>query len=871
MADTSTTDNTQETTDRNAVAVAFILRCAELGVLVRLAASQRTVELVGKNGITPSAMLNHQLKILKPDVLDYLRRKAAAERAARGGTSSPYDATPAGIVWRHGDSETLLCNFTALITAVVIEDDGTPDPPRQFEVTCALGGHTQTVSVAASQFASMGWVPSLLGPRAIVEPGFGVQDRLRAAIQHLSHDIVDRRTYTHTGWQNVGDVWMYLHASGAISMDGAVSGIAVRLPNALTNYRFPLPPATREAIARAVRSSLAVLAVAPETVTFPVLVQTYRAAIRPTSSSIGIVGESDAGKSCTAALGIQHYGPEMDHEHFPASWFDSDNAIPELQFTLKDAPLGIDDFNPRGTRSDRERMHGRANRVLRGQANRQGRLRMRRDTTLARKRDPRGSVIWTGEDLLQGQSLQMRAMTTKLVKGTVDWDAMTRCQQDAAAGLCAEAMAAFIQWQAGRYETLQARWRDEVTALRTQVAGPFRRTTTIVADLLWGWKVALEFMVDRAGLTPDEQHQLWERACQAFRIVAADQIELLEEAEPASRSLSLLSAAVASAKSHLTSLKTNERPAHAASHGWRHQESESEDSEGRRSMRTEWRAYGDHIGYVDAHGEIYLEPAAAYAMATRLAEAEGATLGVGLVAWKKRLHERRLLAEIEKDDTRIYLDVRKVVAGTRRRVLHIAAGAWNPEIPNPPPQQPPGDSQQSPIDSPSTLHQCGQCGQRDDSPDLTRCSGGRSGSDEDAQCGQREPLKNKSEVGNGHTGHKIPDKEESLEGSISASESSPDPPVWRGAGPFLAQAAKAGVPVTTAGGRVVVFGDREPFVTEVRRHQAELLAMLQRPPCHACKSTTWWVSSAGGVLCRQCKPPYADNLVAMTFDTTGGL
>jgi len=106
----------ERTADRNAVAVEFILHCAEVGVTVRLAPSGRKVELVSKNGQAPPSVLITQLRIVKTEVVDYLRRRVQAEREARA--MLPYAVTDAGMVWRHGDSSTALCNFTALIPAV---------------------------------------------------------------------------------------------------------------------------------------------------------------------------------------------------------------------------------------------------------------------------------------------------------------------------------------------------------------------------------------------------------------------------------------------------------------------------------------------------------------------------------------------------------------------------------------------------------------------------------------------------------------------------------------------------------------------------------------------------------------------------------
>jgi hypothetical protein len=61
--------------------------------------------------------------------------------------------------------------------------------------------------------------------------------------------------------------------------------------------------------------------------------------------------------------------------------------------------------------------------------------------------------------------------------------------------------------------------------------------------------------------------------------------------------------------------------------------------------------------------------------------------------------------------------------------------------------------------------------------------------------------------------------------------------------------------------------EEQALIRDLRAHQAELQAMLGRPPCHACKGLEWWVSTAGGVFCRRCKPPILDRLVAMRFKT----
>ena len=40
-----------------------------------------------------------------------------------------------------------------------------------------------------------------------MQPGFGVKDHARAAIQTLSEEIPARRVYAHTGWRKIGGDW----------------------------------------------------------------------------------------------------------------------------------------------------------------------------------------------------------------------------------------------------------------------------------------------------------------------------------------------------------------------------------------------------------------------------------------------------------------------------------------------------------------------------------------------------------------------------------------------------------------------------------------------------------------------------------------
>ena len=133
-----------------------------------------------------------------------------------------------------------MCNFTARIIEDELRDDGA-EHVRQFVIEAAIAGRrARQFTVPAARFAGMTWPIEELGASATVEPGFGLRDRARVAIQRLSGDVPTRTLYAHTGWRLLDGQWLYLHAGGAIGSVGAVEGIETALRGTLTRFVLPL-------------------------------------------------------------------------------------------------------------------------------------------------------------------------------------------------------------------------------------------------------------------------------------------------------------------------------------------------------------------------------------------------------------------------------------------------------------------------------------------------------------------------------------------------------------------------------------------------------------------------------------------------------
>ncbi|MFQ6031204.1 MAG: DUF927 domain-containing protein, partial [Dehalococcoidia bacterium] len=518
-----------------------------------------------------------------------------------------------------------------------------------------LRGRYARFTVATSQFNGMGWVVEHLGVGAIVYPGFGIKDQARAAIQILSEDPPERRVFTHTGWRQIGQEWVYLHGGGAIGAKGVRQGIEVALPEALSRFQLP-PPPYAEDLATAIHASLGMIEVADRRITVPIYCSIWTAILGGNDFSAHLSGPTSAGKSELTALAQQHFGPEMDARHLPGSWSSTGNALEAMAFAAKDALLAVDDFVPTGSRADVQRMHREADRLLRAQGNVSGRIRLRPDASVKPPRPPRGIILSTGEDIPRGQSLQARLLALELPRegdGSLDWDLLSQCQNDACSGLYSQALSGFVQWLVPQYEEVQRSLKEEVANLRDQAhqSGQHRRTPDIVARLGVGLRYFLEFAQDRGAMTSQMREDVWARCWSALGETAAFQATHQQVAEPATQFLELLGGVIASGRAHIASTK-GKKPDSPEAWGWREITVGTGDY-----TRQEWGPQGHRVGWVEDTA-LYLNAAAAYAEVQRLAGDGGDALTVTLPTLKRRLHDKGLLASIEQRGGKIRLEVR---------------------------------------------------------------------------------------------------------------------------------------------------------------------------------------------------------------------
>ena len=416
-------------------------------------------------------------------------------------TETLYQETHSGLVWnRQTDNGVVpvpLTNFTARIIADISADDGA-EVQREYHIEARRGERRFCFTVPISAFDAMSWPTEHLDAGAYIYPGISVKDHARVAIRALYGGVSETRSYTHTGWHQFGGGgWGYPHAGGVIGVDEPV---AVRLSGALKKYELPDAP-KGEALHKAIYACLHLLALAPARIIYPLLAATFRAALCRADFSLALAGPSGAFKTELASLAQRFFGVGMDANHLPASWSSTDNALEDMAFRAKDALFAIDDFAP--TPGDGQRLHAKAERVLRAQGNNSGRQRMRADGTLRPERPPRGLIFSTGEDIPQGKSLKARQFIIDVGPNDVNAEKLTVRQKDAGAGVYAQAMAAFLTWLAPRYEAERARFGTLIESWRGKASGSgsHRRTPETVAELFLGLEYFLIFAMDSGAIS----------------------------------------------------------------------------------------------------------------------------------------------------------------------------------------------------------------------------------------------------------------------------------------------------------------------------------------------------------------------------------
>jgi hypothetical protein len=454
-----------------------------------------------------------------------------------------------------GDNAKLTRITTFIVPSMrkVVFDDG--DEQRvSYELEAKMGNRSTTAVLSTDEFARMQWPMQSLGIRATVLEK--QHENARVAIQLTATEAPDQIRYTSTGWYKVEGKWMYLHAGGAISTDGAVAGIKATLSRELQRFVLPAPPNDEEQIA-AIRASLGVLNIAKDSSIFPLYAATWRAPLPPYAAmTVFTHGPTGQRKTAISMVQQQHFGKDFDEEHVP-HFSNTANANIDILHEAKDALLLVDEYVPQGSTREVNKLQSDADTVLRSVANQQGRSRLTRDGKRQSARAPRGLALATGEARVVGrQSLSARTIYNSLTVGSVDLTALTQAQHDAAEGKFAAAMAGYLQFLAKRYDDLAADVKRRTELLRRAFSAEERhgKLANNLASLAVGFEYFLTYAVEAGAISVAEADALWRRMWNAFASLAAMQDQHQRQEDPSRDVIQLLRSAEANGEIWLQSI-----------------------------------------------------------------------------------------------------------------------------------------------------------------------------------------------------------------------------------------------------------------------------------------------------------------------------
>lgn len=525
-----------------------------------------------------------------------------------------------------------LTNFNARIVAEQIEDDGSLEEQRVFEIEAELEGIKRLIRVPSSKFAAMAWPTAMLGARAIVYPSQA--DIARAAIQSLSKGIRQTTIYMHTGWRLIDGVQSFLHSGGAITPTGNRTDVTVRLPESLRYYLLPEPATEADQIREAYETILSVKNAFKTQLTVPLIGGVFASVLGNIDYSIYFSGQSGTRKSELTSMAQAFFGSGFHRMTLPANWgMDSPIALMLKAFRAKNAVLTIDDFAPNGQKNHDDKLHAKAEDVLRAAGNGSGRTTAKVDHSERAGKPSRCLIVSSGEEIPKGLSLQNRLLIVPMQLGDIPDRELSEVQRMAREGELAMANAVWIQHLAKFHSTVTRRFNRRCIEFRDRLCSKNKthaRQPTTIAHLISAWYAWISSGVVNGVFSRKEARKQRAEVWQAMTASMDLQKDQHTTVHPAEYFLELLRSAMLSGRAHLATIDGFRPEVNAHLLGWRQDVQQ-----------------GELVGWIE-DGLIYLEPGAAYKAANSQGMAQGDGLPVGKKTLWARMDEKKLITFKEK-------------------------------------------------------------------------------------------------------------------------------------------------------------------------------------------------------------------------------
>jgi len=178
-------------------------------------------------------------------------------------------------------------------------------------------------------------------------------------------------------------------------------------------------------------------------------------------------------------------------------------------------------------------------------------------------------LLATAEELPRGQSVHARVFTCEIRDGDISREKLTACQQDAASGLYAEAVAGFIAWLAPRLSDARAEFDRLRREARASLQYSHPRTSDICAQLTATYSIFIAYLLETAVVDDTQAAQLQARIGSALMQAADAQAHYGASAEPTVAFIRLLGSALGAGRAHLADRSGDAPACQEQACGWR--------------------------------------------------------------------------------------------------------------------------------------------------------------------------------------------------------------------------------------------------------------------------------------------------------------
>lgn len=394
-----------------------------------------------------------------------------------------------GDIIDYDNMEYPVCNFSVGIASELRSCDG-DETENMFSICGQTSDRPFKFDIPAEDLADQRKLQAALlvhaGGRGIVYAG--QMKHVLPALQSLSNGYEREIRYVSTGWQRVGDDWIFVTPGGAVGVDLVRCDVAAEL----RNYRIVSGGAE---LANGAKALHYLLESFDHNITYPSVAHAFLAPLLRYLPNVKryclhLTGETGSLKTTFATVLLCLFG-DFGNEDPTAKFGSTINSIEGLGHQAKDVLFVVDDFKPRYVKLDE------ITRLIQGYSDGHGRGRMNRDASLKATKYVRGALLTTGEDVPEHEaSIIARSLILKMSR----WDGKNEnlAKAQGMAGELPAVMGAFIEYllaaDMSDVEQLITQKRDEfLAALSGQAVTNAGRIATNAAQnwlafrYLCGW------------------------------------------------------------------------------------------------------------------------------------------------------------------------------------------------------------------------------------------------------------------------------------------------------------------------------------------------------------------------------------------------